>query len=1163
MTFALGMASALIVPSFSGVAGAEVSQGYGGKADYNVLDRLKLTPKEKSELAFKQKKKEEASFSENEIVIKYNKSLSANDHKKAGAYVYRSYPKLGYQVVRVQKGKKLEEVIRAYKSMNQVTYAGPSVIAKSYAMNDPKAKEMYQLSLLEMDKALTLAGNNKVTVAVVDTGVDTSHPDLKNNVLPPYNVMDPANPYAPGDHGTHVSGIIAAEGNNNVGGRGINPNATIMPVAVLDSWGFGSDYTIAEGILYAVENGADVINMSLGMVYNSPILEEAVKTAVEAGVVVVAAAGNDYGVNYNYPASYDGVITVAATNDKNEKAEFSTYGPMIDVAAPGEDVYSTVYIPGKGSSYYKFSGTSMASPVVAGVASLIKSKYPDLNTYQVEAILEDTADDLGDKGYDIEFGYGLVNPTKALQYDIKNLPSFKELSSEEILNKAKELNVTSEKETNRTGKLMTPKEVDYVKVDLEEGHYIQSVLSGTKSYDYELELRFYPEGKTESTEPIKVNDTQQGKKEGYLYKATEKGTLVIGVADRNDNFSENGKSSYELTLKRFEGIQEDESTSEVPIEVTELPFDSNSLGEFYLASESEESDKDYYKLSFDEPTNVQMKLSEIAGLNTEINVYFAEEFYMPLPEGFPESEKEYWPWAYASSNRGGVGEGEILSFEAMPGMEFIVEVSSEPKFNYYDFYYYGPMMPIEEEKPAVSSFIPYQLTMETADLPADEDMYPEMYYPEMPTEEKAVTEEEINERMTKNKQSDVIIINGYQSYSYFSKEETEKILNSALESALGEEKQGYLQTMYDRDWYKFTAEETAIYEFNTNITQTLRPVMELFQHDEKENSLYQVASSWNWNPFMTESEPMYVTLEKGKTYYMQLSNMDGLTFDQYTLTSNKVLDAPVDKNEDNNSLIRAKVLSEGQSVNGNFALPNDVDIFYYKHRAESNLFGFQANPLALTDEQKQAPKGLTTPLDVMVSIVEDTNGNMNIDGTEVNKSFRFDTGWTDAAESGSFKVKKDVGYFVILENWGTGVPTIRDYDLSLYKLGEKDEDASSVVTNNVPSKPLSLASSGKDAWSATGKLQAGVDFGDKDFYQFNATTDGNYTFALEMPKVLDGVVTIYDQDGKVVKVIDEYYIGDNEVHTLNLKKGKYFVEVKDYSVRSSTESYNLSIKKVN
>ncbi|MEL7036640.1 MAG: S8 family serine peptidase [Cyanobacteria bacterium J06592_8] len=256
-----------------------------------------------------------------------------------------------------------------------------------------------------------------VVVAVLDTGVDYTHPDLndriwrnideiENNGIDDdgngyvddivgwdfyYNDADPMDFH---DHGTHVAGIIAAEG-NEFGVTGVAPNAQIMPVQVMDEMGYSTPSTVASGIYYAVANGADVINMSLGFsdfYYDLTPLQQAVQFAADNGVVVVSAAGNEYWSSPIHPAQYatDWGIAVGASDSYNFVANFSNdagWTPLDYVVAPGVDVYSTTSYNG----YQSLQGTSMAAPHVSGVAALILSANPNLTPPEVEQILTETA----------------------------------------------------------------------------------------------------------------------------------------------------------------------------------------------------------------------------------------------------------------------------------------------------------------------------------------------------------------------------------------------------------------------------------------------------------------------------------------------------------------------------------------------------------------------------------------------------------------------------------------------------------------------------------------------------------------------------------------------------------------------------------------------------
>ncbi|HEY9766606.1 MAG TPA: S8 family peptidase [Chroococcales cyanobacterium] len=290
-------------------------------------------------------------------------------------------------------------------------------------VNDPKAKDQWSLEKISLPQAWDVTmGEASVKIAICDSGVDLDHPDLKDKIVPGYNVLDPkALPRDDGGHGTHVAGIVAASTNNGVGVAGIAAKCSIMPVKVLGEKG-GSEATIAEGIVWAADHGADVINTSLGIHQESKVIEDAVKYALAKNVVFVASAGNN---NQNeaihLPSTVDGVIEVAATTSSDEKAKFSNWGQKLSVAAPGQKILSTfptykvsLNDSGYTKNYAVLDGTSMASPLVAGLAALIRSKHPGMKPAEVKKIIENSADDLGDKGYDKYFGWGRVNAAKAL-----------------------------------------------------------------------------------------------------------------------------------------------------------------------------------------------------------------------------------------------------------------------------------------------------------------------------------------------------------------------------------------------------------------------------------------------------------------------------------------------------------------------------------------------------------------------------------------------------------------------------------------------------------------------------------------------------------------------------------------------------------------------------
>lgn len=253
------------------------------------------------------------------------------------------------------------------------------------------------------DKVWDKSTGDGIKVAVIDTGVDLLHTDLSVNITTGYDFVNNDNsPMDDNGHGTHVAGIIASV-QNGLGVIGGANKADIMPIKVLNNQGYGYISDVAKGIYYAADNGARVINLSLGTPTDSLTLKAAVDYAVKKGIFIAAAAGNDSGLPCSYPAAYSSVVCVVATDSYNKLASFSNVGG--ELAAPGVYNYST-YI---GNLYKYMSGTSMATPHVAASAAVVMSFCKDCSTTKVKDILHTTAVDLGTVGKDSVFGYGLVD----------------------------------------------------------------------------------------------------------------------------------------------------------------------------------------------------------------------------------------------------------------------------------------------------------------------------------------------------------------------------------------------------------------------------------------------------------------------------------------------------------------------------------------------------------------------------------------------------------------------------------------------------------------------------------------------------------------------------------------------------------------------------------
>jgi|GEM_PF-5183701 len=244
--------------------------------------------------------------------------------------------------------------------------------------NDPRYGEQWALPVVGLPEAWENLPSRTVTIAVIDSGICANHPDLQGRILPGYDfVDDDSDPTDVFGHGCGVAGVIAANSNNGQGIAGVAPNAMIMPLRVLDANGQGSYSNIANAIIYAVDNGADIINLSLAGPSSSAILEAAVAYAVDSGVVVIAAAGNFGMERAFYPAAYPSVIAVGSVDPVTlQRSSFSNFGADIDVWAPGRDILTTSM-----SGDYEFvSGTSFAAPIVAGITAMSEAMNAPLNT---------------------------------------------------------------------------------------------------------------------------------------------------------------------------------------------------------------------------------------------------------------------------------------------------------------------------------------------------------------------------------------------------------------------------------------------------------------------------------------------------------------------------------------------------------------------------------------------------------------------------------------------------------------------------------------------------------------------------------------------------------------------------------------------------------------
>jgi thermitase len=340
-------------------------------------------------------------FSSEQILVKFQPNVSlpeaAETHRQLGGQVKETIAGIGVQVVTVPKGQAMEKA-KAYSSNAKVAYAEPDFVAQVMGSpDDPEFANQWGMVKVQAPQAWEVTtGSPSIDIAILDTGVDLDHPDLASKIISNVNFSGSTTVDDVYGHGTHVAGIAAAMTNNGIGVVGLGYHASLMNVKVLGDTGSGTYSAIASGIIWAADNGAEVINMSLGGYAASSTLEDAINYAWSKGVVVVAAAGNSGSTTLSYPAYYTNCIAVAATDARDAVASFSTYGKWVDVAAPGLSIYSTLIDNGYG---YK-SGTSMASPHVAGLAALVFTTVSDANgdgrlNDEVRGRIEATCDDIG------------------------------------------------------------------------------------------------------------------------------------------------------------------------------------------------------------------------------------------------------------------------------------------------------------------------------------------------------------------------------------------------------------------------------------------------------------------------------------------------------------------------------------------------------------------------------------------------------------------------------------------------------------------------------------------------------------------------------------------------------------------------------------------------
>jgi len=393
-----------------------------------------------------------------ELLIRFSPGMNsaqvANKMKEMNVAHKREIEGIGVHLVKLPPGLSVEQALDRFSRLPGVEFAEPNYILHIAETSQAEITDQWGLTKIDTQRAWnTLNENqkNEVLLATVDTGIHKQESDLSSRIwtdpdeTPDDGIDNDSNGYVddtwgwdfvnndkdPTDdhmHGTAVTSVMVAA-QDGAGMVGICPWCRVVAVKVLDSQGSGSLDVVASGIVYAAQNGARVINLSLAGPIGSQTLEDAVNFAWNQGAVVVAAAGNDGNSSTLYPAGYANAISVASTNSGDKHSCFSNYkAGYISVAAPGEAIY-VIDINNSTTGYNYYSGTSLSTPHVTGLAGLILGKDPNLSNAQVRSIIENSAVDLGSPGVDAAFGFGRIDAYRAITGDFSQITPPDSLSS--------------------------------------------------------------------------------------------------------------------------------------------------------------------------------------------------------------------------------------------------------------------------------------------------------------------------------------------------------------------------------------------------------------------------------------------------------------------------------------------------------------------------------------------------------------------------------------------------------------------------------------------------------------------------------------------------------------------------------------------------------------
>lgn len=408
--------------------------------------------------------------------------------------------------------------------------------------------------------------NTTMTIAVVDTGVDLSHPDLTDNLVTGYNAIDPTDTVQDNNgHGTSVAGVLAATGNNAIGVAGVLWRAKIMPIKVLEDDGQGDERHLAKGIRYAVDHDAKIVVLSLGVITSSTVLADAITYAEQHEVLVVAAAGNE-GKEVKYPAAFPTVLSVGGVDPTMKANSRSNRGNELSLVAPW-----SVYTTKLGGGYAANQGTSMAAPQVAGIAALVWAKQPSLTAHDVRNMLVASAKDIGPKGWDSTTGFGLVQAADALATKTSADP----FSGNSRIEQAKAIPLNHEISSAWSGS--KNKTADWFKLNSKYDGDIRVSIQANRGSSSTFQVDIY------DAKSHKLKSVHRVSNKAAIYRATiTKGKTYLRITSRT---SANASVPYRLTAEfqiaadRYESNDSQDTATELEARTQTLTGTFNKIND--------------------------------------------------------------------------------------------------------------------------------------------------------------------------------------------------------------------------------------------------------------------------------------------------------------------------------------------------------------------------------------------------------------------------------------------------------------------------------------------------------------------------------------------------------------------------------------------------------